>query len=113
MLAPLLVYGLINSVSLALIALGFSLTYGISRIANFAHGGLYVLTGFSAWFFLNRLHLNYYISVILALVLISFIVGFIFALFLLRVRGKPLLEARGTFATGHAAFETLRSSGVP
>ena len=85
MLAPLLVYGLINSVSLALIALGFSLTYGISRIANFAHGGLYVLTGFSAWFFFNRLHLNYYISVILALVLISFIGGLIYRLILIRV----------------------------
>src|SRR5713226_2651160 len=62
MLPSLLVYGLINSVTLALTALGFSLTYGISRVANFAHGALYVLAGFSAWFFLNRLHLNYYVA---------------------------------------------------
>jgi branched-chain amino acid transport system permease protein len=46
MLPSLLVYGLINSVTLAITALGFSLTYGISRVANFAHGALYVLAGF-------------------------------------------------------------------
>jgi len=111
MLAPLLVYGLINSVSLALIALGFSLTYGISRVANFAHGGLYVLTGFSVWFFFNRLHLNYYFGVIVALVLISLIGALIYRLVLIRVRGMPLLEIIVTFALGTAVLETLRFFG--
>ena len=111
MLAPLLVYGLINSVSLALIALGFSLTYGISRIANFAHGGLYVLAGFSAWFFLHRLHLNYYAAALLAIVLIGLIGASIYRLALIRVRGMPLLEIIVTFALGTAALETLRFFG--
>jgi branched-chain amino acid transport system permease protein len=111
MLPSLLLYGLINSVTLALTALGFSLTYGISRVANFAHGALYVLAGFSAWFFLNRLHLNYYLAVLLSLLLISLIGAAIYRLALIRVRGMPLLEIIVTFALVTATIETLRYFG--
>jgi branched-chain amino acid transport system permease protein len=111
MLPSLLVYGLINSVTLAITALGFSLTYGISRVANFAHGALYVLAGFSAWFFLNRLKLNYYLAALLAIMLTSLIGAAIYRLALIRVRGMPLLEIIVTFALGSAALEALRYFG--
>ncbi len=111
MLPSLLVYGLINSVTLAITALGFSLTYGISRVANFAHGALYVLAGFSAWFFLNRLQLNYYLAAALAILLTSLIGAAIYRLALIRVRGMPLLEIIVTFALGTAALEALRYFG--
>jgi branched-chain amino acid transport system permease protein len=111
MLPSLLVYGLINSVTLALTALGFSLTYGISRVANFAHGALYVLAGFAAWFFLNRLQLNYYLAVFLAIVFIALAGAAIYRLALIRVRGMPLLEIIVTFALGTAALEALRYFG--
>jgi hypothetical protein len=39
----ILIYGTINSIMLALMALGFALVYGTSRIPNFAHGAIYVL----------------------------------------------------------------------
>ncbi|HIC85396.1 MAG TPA: branched-chain amino acid ABC transporter permease, partial [Desulfobacterales bacterium] len=45
----IIVYGIINSISLALVALGFALVYGISRLPNFAHGALYVVAGFVTW----------------------------------------------------------------
>ena len=111
MLPSLLVYGLINSVTLALTALGFSLTYGISRIANFAHGALYVLAGFSAWFFLNRLQFNYYLAVLLSVLLISLVGAAIYRFALVRVRGMPLLEIIVTFALGTATLEGLRYFG--
>ena len=111
MLPSLFIYGLINSVTLALTALGFSLTYGISRVANFAHGALYVLAGFAAWFFLNRLRLNYYVAVLLAIVLISLTGAAIYRFALIRVRGMPLLEIIVTFALGTAALEALRYFG--
>ena len=47
MLEVTLIYGLINSIILALMALGFSLTFGISGVSNFAYGALYVLAGFA------------------------------------------------------------------
>ncbi len=111
MLPSLLVYGLINSVTLALTALGFSLTYGISRVANFAHGAFYVLAGFAAWFFINRLHLNYYFAALLAIIFISCVGASIYRLALIRVRGMPLLEIIVTFALGTAVLEALRFFG--
>jgi branched-chain amino acid transport system permease protein len=36
----ILIYGTVNSIALALMALGFALVYGISRIPNFAHGDI-------------------------------------------------------------------------
>ena len=111
MLPSLLVYGLINSVTLALTALGFSLTYGISRVANFAHGAFYVLAGFSAWFFLNRLQFNYYLAVFLSVLLISLVGAAMYCFALVRVRGMPLLEIIVTFALGTATLEALRYLG--
>ncbi|HXV81590.1 MAG TPA: branched-chain amino acid ABC transporter permease [Candidatus Binatia bacterium] len=111
MLPSLLVYGLINSVTLALTALGFSLTYGISRVANFAYGALYVLAGFSAWFCLNRLQLNYYLAVLVSVLLISLMGAAIYRFALVRVRGMPLLEIIVTFALGTAILEGLRYFG--
>jgi branched-chain amino acid transport system permease protein len=112
MLAALLIYGLINSVTLALTALGFSLAYGVSRVANFAHGALYILAGFSMWVFLNRLDLNYYLAVLLSLLLISLMGAAIYQLALIRVRGMPLLEIIVTFALGTAILEGLRYFGL-
>ena len=111
MLPSLLVYGLINSVTLALTALGFSLTYGISRVANFAHGALYVIAGFSAWALLNRFHLNYFAATFLAVIITAFLGAAIYRLALMRVRGMPLLEIIVTFALGTAALEALRFFG--
>ena len=45
----ILVYGVVNSLTLALMALGFTLVYGISRLPNFAHGALYIIAGFAVW----------------------------------------------------------------
>ncbi|MBI4526849.1 MAG: branched-chain amino acid ABC transporter permease [Deltaproteobacteria bacterium] len=111
MLPSVLVYGLINSATLALIALGFSLSYGISRVANFAHGALYVLAGFSAWFFIHRVKLNYPVAVLLALGVIGLVGAAIYRLALIRVRGMPLSEIIVTFALGTAALESLRFFG--
>ena len=44
MLANTLVYGFVNSIILVLVALGFNLTFGISGVANFAYGALYVMS---------------------------------------------------------------------
>ncbi|UCH06081.1 MAG: branched-chain amino acid ABC transporter permease, partial [Deltaproteobacteria bacterium] len=64
----ILIYGTINSIALALMALGFALVYGISRVPNFAHGALYVISGFVTWTFLRALHVHYLLSILLAMI---------------------------------------------
>ncbi len=107
----LLIYGLIKSVILALYAVGFSLTYGISGLANFAHGALYILSGFAAWSFINTLGLPFWVSGPLA-VMVTALVGFLFYwVLLLRLRGIALAELIVTFAAGVAILELLTWRG--
>ncbi len=107
----ILIYGLINSVVLLLMAAGFTIVYGISRLPNFAHGALYVLTGFVTWIFLKKLGIPYGISIILAILLTAILGALIYQLFLIRIRGMEASEIIGSFAVGLAIMESLRWKG--
>jgi branched-chain amino acid transport system permease protein len=105
------IFGLVNSVILALIASGFALVYGVSRLANFAHGALYILVGFATWLFLNRLGINYLGSILLSIIIVSIIGGGIYRLFLIRVKGMPASEIIASLALGIAIMELFRWRG--
>ena len=107
----ILVYGVVNSLTLAIMALGFTLVYGICRLPNFAHGALYILAGFAVWIGLNTLGLNYAISALLALVVMGSIGAAIYRVVLIRVRGMPTSEIIATYAIGLAILEFLRWLG--
>jgi branched-chain amino acid transport system permease protein len=107
----ILVYGIVNSVSLALYALGFALVYGISRLPNFAHGALYVLSGFIAWSALNTLGLPYGLSILAALVATALIGAVIYQFVLIRVRGMEISEIIASYAIALAILEGLRWIG--
>jgi branched-subunit amino acid ABC-type transport system permease component len=59
----MLIYGLINSAVFMLMAIGFSLTFGISGVANFAYGAFYVTGAYIAWQLINSLGLSLLILV--------------------------------------------------
>jgi branched-chain amino acid transport system permease protein len=107
----ILIYGTINSVSLALLALGFAMVYGVSRLPNFAHGALYVLSGFITWSFINSLGLNYLISIILAIFITGVIGSLIYQFVLIRIRGMEISEIIASYAMGLAILEGLRWGG--
>jgi len=104
----IIIYGIINSTALALMALGFALVYGISRVPNFAHGALYVICGFITWSFLNKLGLNYPLSILLAMVITGVIGGLIYRFILIRVRGMAISEIIASYAIGLAILEGFR-----
>jgi branched-chain amino acid transport system permease protein len=107
----ILVYGTINSVALALMALGFALVYGISRVPNFAHGAIYVLSGFLTWTFLRGLGLNYALSILLTMVTIGLFGALLYQFILIRVRGMAISEIIASYAMGLAILEGLRWGG--
>jgi branched-chain amino acid transport system permease protein len=108
----ILVYGTVQSVSLLLMAFGFSLVYGISRLPNFAHGALYIFTGYAAWVFLNRLNLPYLFAVLCAVVAAALLGLLIDRLVLRRIRGMEMSEVIATYAIGLAILEGLRWAGL-
>jgi len=104
----ILIYGIVNSVKFALIAVGFTLVYGVIRLPNFAHGALYILMGYISWTFLNSLGINYALAILLALIITALAGGAIYQFFLIRVRGMPASEIIASFAIGLAIMEVLR-----
>ena len=66
---------LLNSLMLGmlyiLIAMGLTLVYSILEIVNFAHGEFYMLGGFTSYVLFSQLHLNYFLTMLLAFLLIG------------------------------------------
>ncbi|MEZ5764181.1 MAG: branched-chain amino acid ABC transporter permease [Xanthobacteraceae bacterium] len=65
LMAQLLV-GLINGSFYALLSLGLAVIFGMLNIINFAHGALYMVGAFVAYFLLNYLGLGYWWALLLA-----------------------------------------------
>jgi branched-chain amino acid transport system permease protein len=107
----ILIYGTINSVTLALYAIGFAMVYGVCRLPNFAHGALYVVSGFITWSFLNLLGLNYLLSILLSLISTAIIGALIYQFVLIRVRGMEISEIIASYAIGLAILEGFRWGG--
>lgn len=90
--------GLTMSLTYILIALGFSLIFGVARIFNFAHGELYMLGGWGVVILFNVLGLNYGLSLLITMITIGFIGIGIERVFFRPFRGQvtaPLVVALG------------------
>jgi branched-chain amino acid transport system permease protein len=107
----ILIYGTINSIALALTAMGFALVYGICRVPNFAHGALYVVCGFITWSLVRSFGLPYLFGIAAAIVATAVLGGLIYRLVLIRVRGMAISEIIASYAVGLAILEGLRWGG--
>ena len=63
-----LVNGLILGSVYALLALGYTMVYGIIKLINFAHGDIYMMGAFMGYFLINALHLNFFLALILSMI---------------------------------------------
>src|SRR5688572_4560198 len=61
-----LMLGLVNGSFYATLSLGLAVIFGLLGIVNFAHGALYMLGAYVAWFCLETLGLNYWWALLLA-----------------------------------------------
>jgi branched-chain amino acid transport system permease protein len=103
-----LIYGFVNSAILALVAMGFNLTFGISGVANFAYGAVYIFSGFLVWILLNSLGMPYLVSVGLSVLSAALIGLLMYYLVIIRVKGLALSEVMATFGLGLAIMELFR-----
>ncbi len=61
-----LLLGLINGSFYAVLSLGLAVIFGMLNIINFAHGALYMIGAFVAWIALTAFGVNYWVSLLLA-----------------------------------------------
>ncbi len=106
-----IIYALLNSAILAVLAIGFSLTFGISGVANFGYGAMYILSAYLSWMLLNLLELPYGLSVCASLLVTMGAGALIYRFVLLRVRGQALSEVIATFGVGLAVLELFNYLG--
>ena len=66
-----LLIGLINGAFYAMLSLGLAVIFGLLNIINFAHGALYMMGAFAAWFLLQYLGLGYWPALILSPIIVG------------------------------------------
>ncbi|MCD5413681.1 MAG: branched-chain amino acid ABC transporter permease [Clostridiales bacterium] len=83
---------LVNSISLgslyALIAVGYTMVYGILRLINFAHGEVFMFGAYMAFFAMTSFGMPWYVAFIIAILLTC-----IFGMLLEKAAYRPLRDA--------------------
>jgi branched-chain amino acid transport system permease protein len=93
-----LLVGLINGSFYALLSLGLSVIFGMLNIVNFAHGALYMMGAFAAYFLLNLFGVNYWFALVLSPLAIGAVGALVERLLLRRLTGlDPLYSLLLTF----------------
>ncbi len=64
-----LINGLILGSVYALLALGYTMVYGIIKLINFAHGDIYMMGAFIGYFLITKYHMNFIVALVLTMVL--------------------------------------------
>ncbi|MBI3896928.1 MAG: branched-chain amino acid ABC transporter permease [Gammaproteobacteria bacterium] len=113
-----LLIGLINGSFYALLSLGLAVIFGLLNIINFAHGALYMLGAFCAYFLLTYLGLGYWWALVLAPIIVGIIGMLIERLMLSRLYGLDhlygLLLTFGVALVIQGLFlNEFGSSGLP
>jgi branched-chain amino acid transport system permease protein len=91
--------GLVNGGFYAMLALGLSIIFGLLRVVNFAHGTMYMLGAFVAYYGAQFIHLPYFGALVLAPLLVGLFGYAIERLFLRRLYGlDPIYTLLFTFA---------------
>ena len=84
---------LVNALALggvyALVALGLTLVYGVMRVPNFAHGGLYMLGAYFAYAALTNLGAPYLLAMLIAAVLVALLAALMERLIFFPLRNAP------------------------
>ncbi len=82
----IIVYGLVSSGVYALLAVGFSLIFGVARIVNLAHTAFYMLAAYLIYCLTSAAGLNLYLSIIIAIISVTIVGTLSYKLLIARVR---------------------------
>ena len=66
MLQDILVTGLVNGGVYALLAIGFSLIFGVARIVNIAHTAFYMLAAYAFYTLLVKFNMNFFLAAVIS-----------------------------------------------
>jgi len=112
MLEMILIYGMVNSMTLLLWALGFGIVFTIAGISNFGHGAIYMCTGIICSELVMGMGLPFAVGIVLSLISSGVLGLIVYKVILERIRGNQLNEIVATFAFALIAMYSLKQAGV-
>ena len=91
MLLEQLVNGIAIGMSYALVAVGYSMVFGVLRLVNFSYSAVYTFGAFVVWFCIYTLNLNVFLSILISIGITGFLGVALdkMALEPLRKKGEP------------------------
>jgi branched-chain amino acid transport system permease protein len=103
----ILIYGAVSSAIYAMLAVGFTLIFGVARILNLAHGAFYALGAYSAYVFTSLLNFPLIVAAPLAVLVVAFF-GVVMERYLVRpLRSSQLAVLMITLAVSLAVEQAL------
>jgi branched-chain amino acid transport system permease protein len=88
-LLEILIHGAVSSAIYAMLAVGFTLIFGVARILNLAHGSYYALGAYGAYFFTSHLKLPLFPAALLAIAVVA-----LFGILVEKVLVRPLRRSQ-------------------
>jgi len=107
MAANILITGLITGGVYALLAVGFSLIFGVARIVNLAHTAFYMLAAYLLYTFASLAGLSAPLSVVLSITCVTIIGVICYKLVIDPIRGRETTVLIATIALAIVIQETL------
>jgi branched-chain amino acid transport system permease protein len=103
----ILIYGAVSSAIYAMLAVGFTLIFGVARILNLAHGSFYALGAYAAYVLTSLLNVPLFLAAPIAVLLVA-LFGVVMERFLVRpLRSSQLAVLMITLAVSLAVEQTL------
>ena len=107
MLQDILVTGLVNGGVYALLAIGFSLIFGVARIVNIAHTAFYMLAAYSFYTLLVKFGLGFFLAGVISVVGVTLLSVLCYRLVIQPVREHEAAVLIATIALGLIFQETM------
>ena len=107
MVVDIIISGLISGSMYALLAIGFSLIFGVARIVNIAHTAFYMVAAYCIYFVTHRLGLNPVIAMLTAVIVATLLGLIVYQLFIKPIREHEAAVLIGTIALAIAFQEVM------
>ncbi|HED03163.1 MAG TPA: branched-chain amino acid ABC transporter permease [Candidatus Fraserbacteria bacterium] len=103
----IVLFAVVRSALYALVALGFTLIFGVARVLNLSHGALLMAGAYGAYIGINLFHLNLYLSFALAVLATALLAIAIYKALVRRVSDSPVLVLIVTLAVAFILQEAI------
>ena len=107
MILDIIITSLINGSTYAMLAIGFSLVFGVARIVNIAHTAFYMVAAYCIYFVTHKLRMHPVVGMFVGVILVT-VVGLIaYKLFIDPIREHEAAVLIGTIAMAIALQEVM------